>query len=195
MASEMLIDVIDLKEVKHQTEVTKYEPVLVREKVYGESDMSGFSTGASFDVVQMAFNLPFIPSTASKNKGKAKSVSDIPMMKPKPYKEVTGVTMYTLEEQLWRWGDRLMNQPQRNFVLRIPGKPTMQALAEIVAERFVTPEVVAAYEKQISLMIGAKSPTEVDEMLAARKKPQAAPQPAARQSPLPDDDNREFYEE
>jgi len=73
--------------------------------------------------------------------------------------------------------------------------PTMQVLSGMVETRHIRPEIVAEYEKQISEMIGAKRPNVVDEMLAARRTSQPAPEPEATQSSLPDDDMREFYEE
>lgn len=51
--------------------------------------------------------------------------ADVPFIYPEAFKELSSITSYTLEEQLWEISGLLRNQYQRHFFIRRPGKPTV----------------------------------------------------------------------
>ena len=63
---------------------------------------------------------------------------------------MSSVTFYSLEETLWEMSDRLMEQYQRHYMIRVPGKATSAAVTPFVTPRYVRPEVLAAYREKAS---------------------------------------------
>jgi hypothetical protein len=96
------------------------------------------------------------------------SVSDVPILMPEEYTEVTGRTPYTLDEQIWRWSDRFMRQPQRQCYIQLPGGVTVPMLVRFVKEHFVYKQTVTDYKRDIAKLNAAKPPEYVDELLATQ---------------------------
>lgn len=75
--------------------------------------------------------------------------ADIPIFIPVPFKDVSSITPYSLDEQLWQLADRLMEQYQRHFMIRIPGQQTKAAVTPFVKSWYVRSNVIAAYRDRI----------------------------------------------
>jgi hypothetical protein len=148
MAEEMFPGQIDLKRVKFLIEQTKFWPVYARDTVYSRGSSSVTGTGSVAGETWNPALEEWAPSsstssmeTTTENEGE----TDIPIFIPVPFKEVSSITPYSLEETLWELSDRLMEQYQRHFMVRIPGKPTRAAVTPFVKSWYVRPEVIAAY--------------------------------------------------
>jgi hypothetical protein len=161
MAEQIYPGQIDLKRVKFLIEQTKFWPVYARDKVYHRGSGIGTGSGSTSGAVTGKLWNPsleqWIPSssevssttsfeTITEQEGEA----DMPIFIPVPFKEISSITPYSLEETLWELSDRLMEQYQRHFMIRIPGKPTRAAVTPFVKSRYVRPEVLAAYKDRIS---------------------------------------------
>lgn len=148
MAEEMFPGQIDLKRVKFLIEQTKFWPVYARDTVYSRGSSSVTGTGSVTGETWNPALEEWAPSsstssmeTTTENEGE----TDIPIFIPVPFKEVSSITPYSLEETLWELSDRLMEQYQRHFMIRIPGKSTRAAVTPFVKSWYVRPEVIAAY--------------------------------------------------
>jgi hypothetical protein len=153
MAEEIFPGQIDLKRVKLLIEQTKFWPVYARDTVYTHG--SGFGTGTG-TMTGQTWNpsleewLPSSAASSMESSSEQEGEADIPIFIPTPFKEVSSVTHYSLEEMLWQLSDRLMEQYQRHFMIRVPGQPTRAAVTPFVKSWHVRPEVLAAYKDRIS---------------------------------------------
>jgi hypothetical protein len=166
MAEEMFPGQIDLKRVKFLIEQTKFWPVYSRDTVY----MSGSGSGrGSASVTGESWNPileEWVPSSATsmvENSGEFEGQTDIPIFMPTPFKEVSSITPYSLDETLWELSDRLMEQYQRHFMIRMPGKRTVAAVTPFVKSWHVRPDAIAAYKQSINRAF--LTPAEVDQAL------------------------------
>jgi hypothetical protein len=153
MAEEIYPGQVDLKRVKFMIEQTKFWPVYARDTVY----MSGSGTGAAS--VSSAGNTwnpsleEWVPSTVEtgiESSTEHEGQADIPIFMPMPFKEVSSITPYSLEETLWEMSDRLMEQYQRHYMVRVPGQRTRAAVTPFVENWRVRPEALAAYKDRVS---------------------------------------------
>lgn len=176
MAEEIYPGQVDLQRVKFVLEQTKFWPVYTREKVYGSSTGGGEvsvsgsaeTSGESWDPGRGAW----VPSSSSTTSGSSASssswsegVQDIPFLMPVPFKEASSVQLWSLEELLREAEDRLMEQYQRHFMIRRPGRKTVAAVTPYVKPFFVREERLAAYvAKQLAAYPAAE---EVDRAIAA----------------------------
>ena len=174
MAEEMFPGQIDLKRVKFLIEQTKFWPVYARDKAYhrgsargtGSGDTSGAASGSMWNPVleewvpsssEMSSTTSF--ETSSEQEGE----TDMPIFIPVPFKEVSSITPYSLDESLWEISDRLMEQYQRHFMIRIPGEPTRAAVTPFVKAWHIRPEILAAYKDRVRS--GFLQSAEVDKAL------------------------------
>lgn len=166
LAEQIYPGQIDLKRVKFLIEQTKFWPVYERDKVYthGISSVSAESTIAGETWNPTAEE--WIPSTrvsSMENVVENEGEADIPVTRSTPFKEVSSITPYSLDETLWEFSDRLMEQYQRHFMIRIPGQPTVAAVTPFVKSWYVRPEELAKYKERIGG--GFLTAKEVDEAL------------------------------
>ena len=152
MAEEIYPGQIDLKRVKFLIEQTKFWPVYARDTVYNRSSGTG---SASSSVSGTAWNPALEEWVPSSGEGSVESSveqegeADIPIFIPTPFKEVSSITPYSLEETLWELSDRLMEQYQRHFMIRIPGQPTSAAVTPFVNSWYATPKTLTAYRERL----------------------------------------------
>lgn len=105
---------------------------------------------------------------SGRTSGGGLAMADIPILMPIPFTEVTSRATYNLDEQLWRWSDRFMEQYQRHCFVKLPSQRTIPMLVPFVEEFFVAPKTVAEYEKDVASLMAAKRPAEVDAILGAQ---------------------------
>jgi hypothetical protein len=163
VAQEILVSQIDLNETKYEIESTKFWPRYARDTVYTSS-----SAGSSSDASQYDEDGNLLGTARAASDTDGESVADIPILIPEPFTEITSRTTYSLEEQLWRWSDRLMEQYQRHCFIKLPGRKTIPMLVPRVKDYFVGNAAVANYEAAIARRINAKRPSEVDALLAGK---------------------------
>jgi hypothetical protein len=75
----------------------------------------------------------------------AEGAADIPFLYPVPFKELSSITPYSLDETLWEMSDRLMLLYKRHFLCHRPGKETVSAVTPFVKPRFMGKESVERY--------------------------------------------------
>lgn len=166
---------IDLKRVKFLVEQTKFWPRVGRATVHSSSSSSSTSRGSGaaaaagtvfgtssgmslgpdwptghdmtmFDGtsrsdVSSSSDSSFDSSGESYSEGEA----DVPFIYPEAFKEVSSITPYPLEEQLWEMASQLREQFQRHFMIRRPGRPTTAAVTPFVKPYTTDPSDVEAY--------------------------------------------------
>jgi hypothetical protein len=71
--------------------------------------------------------------------------ANVPIIRPVPYKALDKLIPYSLDETLWEMTDRLMQQYQRHFMIRRPGKETIAAITPYVEDWRVAPSRVQSY--------------------------------------------------
>ncbi len=153
MAEEIFPGQIDMKRVKFLIEQTKFWPVYTRDQVYttssGQSSGTGTVSGKAWDPEGCEW-IPSITDTASLVQTGQEGVADIPVIRSEPFKEVSSIQGYSLEETLWEMSDRLMEQYQRHFFIRRPGKKTVAAVTPFVRGWHVHPEALHRYIEKLT---------------------------------------------
>lgn len=168
VAQEITAGQIDLAETKYVNRATRFRPVYGRDKVYGTSTMAARSGGSNYAQFDEYLGFPAVGTVAAKSNARGDSIADIPMFTPQEFSEESG-TPYTLEEQLWRWSDRLQELPQRHFVAKVPGCAAQSLIVPLVKDHFVRRAVIDEFEDAIARQVSAKRPEEVDQILSAQR--------------------------
>jgi hypothetical protein len=89
--------------------------------------------------------------------------ADVPFIYPEAFKEISNITPYSLEEQLWQIAGVLRNQYQRHFIIQRPGRPSVAGVTPFVKSVHVEKEDKEEYkEKCLSKFMNTK---EVDDRL------------------------------
>ena len=152
MAEEIFPGQIDLRRVKFLIEQTKFWPVYGRDTVYSKSSGSGSTSGSHTGESWNPDTEEWVPSmgdSSGESTTEQEGESNIPVFTPTPFKEVSSITAYSLEESLWEMSDRLMEQYQRHFMIRIPGQATRAAVTPFVQSWYVRPERIVAYRDRV----------------------------------------------
>jgi hypothetical protein len=71
--------------------------------------------------------------------------ANVPTILPVPYEALDKLIPYSLDETLWEMTDQLMQQHQRHFMIRRPGKETIAAITPYVEDWRVGPLRVQSY--------------------------------------------------
>lgn len=131
---------LDLKEVKHIGTRTFFEPMV--------------SSTTRHSVARHQSEDEGEPGSVTETDIEAVDVDHIER------EEESGRTYFSEQEQVRRAADRLVNQPERHFMLRRPGNPTMQVVAPFVEPRYVDAAQIEAFKEE--LLAGFPTPAEVD---------------------------------
>lgn len=154
MVREIFPGQIDLKRIKFLIEQTKFWPVYTRDKIWSSGRGGSRTAGTVAGETWNPNHEEWIPSGSvleSESESWQEGEVDVPIFYPVPFKEVSSITAYTLEETLWELADRLMEQYQRHFFIRRPGGKTVAAVAPWVQPRYVTEKIRARYiERQLA---------------------------------------------
>lgn len=167
-AREIFPAQIDLKRVKFLIEQTKFWPVYARDTVFSYATGTGSGSGSMIGETWNPALDQLVPSTvvsAMESISHMQGEANIPIFIPVPFREVSSITPYSLEEMLWEISDRLMQQYQRHFMIRIPGQETRGCVAPFVKSRHVRQSGVATYTDR--LREGFLRPCDVDQALFA----------------------------
>ena len=91
---------------------------------------------------------------------------DIPFLMPEEFREVTSMTPYSLEEELWKLSDKIMTQSQRHYIIHRPGQRTVAAVTPWVKPAYVTGERLVAYleERIAGFLSGGEVDTAIEAM-------------------------------
>lgn len=191
VAEEMFVNQLNLKEIKKAIWTTKFWPVYGRDKVYtrgegsqtGTSASSGLSLGEStkFTSGEGWFGLPVEAgsmtsevgvsgSAQSKGESEFEGEADIPIFYPVPFKELSSVEHWSLEEQIWRMSDALKGQFARHCFVQVPGQKTQPMLVPFVKEYHMFNKDLLQYKKIVNHQVKALPTNEVDKLLEEQTK-------------------------
>jgi hypothetical protein len=160
---------LDFHEVKRTIMQTKFWPVYTRDTVHASSaggaegtdesenearTSSAAHTGQFGTLLHDRWSLTSasMRGTASsrfQQTNWSESVSNVPFLRPVPFREASSIDGYTLEELRWRAADRLTVQYQRNFLFRRPGSKTVSATAPDIPHCAVSRETLHAYVDRV----------------------------------------------
>lgn len=171
MASEMLAGQVDFSETNYVLESTKFWPVYQRDHVYSTSSGTGSGMGTSASAAWNPALGEWVESVASSDirlSSSGESVADVPILMPEPFHEVSQRAVFSRDDQIWRWSDRLMEQYQRHCYVKLPGEATVPLLVPFVQDPSVLPTVARTYEADVQRAAGAESPERVDQRLQAQ---------------------------
>lgn len=198
MVKELFVNQIDYAEAKIIIEQTKFWPVYDRDIVFmetdgeGDTEMTGASegfvtsagSGMSWDVD--AWEFPALPDNArhaeyeshaehrsdTRSSGKSRMRSsgwaDIPIYRPEPFKEVSSITPYSLEEHWTRLAHSLMEQYQRHYFIKRRNQPAIAAVTPLIEEFRIFPKREQAYILEKLIKPYALPVEEIDQELADR---------------------------
>jgi hypothetical protein len=189
MVDEMFTNQIQYDETKILIEQTKFWPEYQRDKVYTTSrgGSSGSSVGhgdmaGSGETAGMTWNPhleEWVPSegmsnstnvsdftSSTESESWSEGEADIPIFYPRPFKEISSITPYTLEEQKNRLADMLMAQYQRHYFIKRPGNDTIPSATPFVKAFRIFPENEEAYILEELIKPYALPVPEIDRLLA-----------------------------
>lgn len=142
-------------------------------------------------------------SSHARSRTRSSGRADVPIYRPEPFKEVSSITPYSLEEQLTRLAHALMEQYQRHFFFKRRYQPTIPVMAPLIEEFRLTPRREQEYTLERFIKPYALPVGEIDQMLQERlerlrqkahgqlvESPEEAPKQLAQ--PEPDDDVPQF---
>lgn len=193
MADEMFANQISYDEAKFMIEQTKFWPVYGRDTIYtssrGESSGRGTQTQTG-DTMGRASTTTFnlegggffgVPqsitktttSTVISSRGDStfaaeswsEGEADVPIFYPIPFKEVSSIETYSLEEQKNRLADRLKEQYQRHYFIKRPGRNTVAAVTPFVKDFPLSPHRIEAYILDHLIKPYALSVEDIDQQL------------------------------
>jgi hypothetical protein len=200
MVKELFVNQIDYAEAKIVIEQTKFWPRYDRDTVYmdtdgeGETDMTGavagFATGIgsgmSWDADAMAFfTLPEHARlsehesrtehqnemrSSGRSRMRSSGRADVPIYRPEPFKEVSSITPYSLEEHWTRLAHNLMEQYQRHYFIKRRGQPAIAAVTPVIEEFRIFPRREQEYILEKLIKPHALSVEEIDQNIADRLK-------------------------
>ena len=199
MVEEMFVNQLDLKQVKKAIYQTKFWPKYSRDKIYtrmeshssGTSMMRGATIGTAshnappaegwFDSIMETIEGPKVLSVTestidSTSEGSFESDSwsegeaDIPIFIPVPFKELSSMEYWSLEEVKWQMSDALKGQFSRHCFIQVPGERTQPMLVPFVRDYYVDQEDVVSYEQCLYEQSKALPTSEVDRLIAEERK-------------------------
>jgi hypothetical protein len=97
---------------------------------------------------------------------KGAGVADVPVLLPVPYKELSSIQYYTLEEQLLELTQALKLQQQRHCFIELPGQQTQPLLVPFVKDFHVSKKNFDRYIEIIAEKNNAISPEEADRLIS-----------------------------
>lgn len=200
MAEELFIGKLDPLRVKAAIYQTKFWPEYKRDKVYsrstskgttvgsshtsgsgtssgvaagqffGPGDWFGPGSGSSSVVTSGSSQMSATTDSESRITMESEGEADIPIFFPVPFKELSSVQYYTLEEQLTGLTAALKVQYQRHCFIAIHERDTQPMLVPFVPEPYTSEENFRWYEDKILHESGALPVVEVDQLIGERER-------------------------
>lgn len=185
MVEEMFVNQLDLKQVKKAIYQTKFWPKYGRDKVYskteGYSIVSATHNAPPGDGWFDSFEEPTVLSTTNSNSdsdgdgnfegySSTQGEADIPIFIPVPFKEISSMEYWSLDEVKWQMSDALKGQFSRHCFIQIPEQETQPMLVPLVKNLYVEQEEIAEYEQYLYEQSKALPALEVDRLIVEERK-------------------------
>jgi TraM recognition site of TraD and TraG len=97
-------------------------------------------------------------------------VADIPIFFPMPFKELSSIEHYTIDEQLWELTAALKEQFERHCFIKIRRQPTQPMLVPFVKSFYTTQRNLDWYKDKLLREHDALAPAEIDWLIAERER-------------------------
>lgn len=108
----------------------------------------------------------FSSQTNSSGWTESEGVADIPVLLPMPYKELSSVQYYTIEEQLLELTQALKLAQQRHCFIQLPNQETQPLLIRYIEDFYLSDKTKKAYAGRKALEAMAISPEEADRQIS-----------------------------
>jgi len=108
-------------------------------------------------------------SSGSDSYGDSESIADIPVFVPVPFRELSSVQYFSLEEQLTQLTAALKEQYARHCFIKLPGRDTEPMLVPKVEQFYTSSKNLRFYEDKLLTQNNALPAAEVDQLIAAQE--------------------------
>jgi len=130
---------------------------------FGSGPQAGTSSGDSSSSSQMSSS----GSSSSETFGESESVADIPVFVPVPFRELSSVQYYSLDEQLHDVTAGLKEQFPRHCFVKVHSQQTQPMLVPRVESFYTSPKNLGWYEQQRLEEYQALPAAQVDALIAS----------------------------
>jgi hypothetical protein len=104
-------------------------------------------------------------SSGSESFGDSESVADIPVFVPVPFRELSSVQYFSVDEQLTEFTAALKEQYSRHCFIKLPGEDAEPMLVPKVEQVYIAEQRLLAYQDRVLLLNKALPSSEVDRLL------------------------------
>jgi hypothetical protein len=108
-------------------------------------------------------------SSGSDSSGESESVADIPVFVPVPFRELSSVQYFSLDEQLTQLTAALKEQYARHCFIKLSGEEAEPMLVPKVEQFYTSAQNIRWYEERLLSKNHALPAAEVDKMIAAQE--------------------------
>lgn len=135
----------------------------------GDWFSGGESTGSSITTSDMTTSVEAFHTSETDFVGEAEGEADIPIFVPVPFKELSSVQYFSLDEQLTQLTAALKEQFPRHCFIKVQGEATQPLLVPLVRQPYTPPRNERWYEEKVLARIRARRASEVDDELSAAR--------------------------
>ena len=122
------------------------------------------SSGSSYSEMQSSST--FSSETNSSGWSESEGVADIPVLLPMPYKELSSVQYYPIEEQLLELTQALKLSQQRHCFIQLPNQETQPLLVPYIKDFYLSDETKKQYAGRKAIEAAAITPEEADRQIS-----------------------------
>ncbi len=127
-----------------------------------KSSTSGFTSSRSAGT--------FSSESSSTTYGEAESIADIPIFIPVPFKELSSVQYYSVDEQLLELTQALKLSEQRRGFIQLPGQQTQPLLVPFIHDEYLSEQNYQWYVGKLMAQANALTPSEADRLISQARK-------------------------
>lgn len=109
------------------------------------------------------------PESSFSSESWAESEANIPIFYPVPFKEISNITTYPLEEQREEYAQLLKHSPQRHFFMSRAGEETIAAVTPYVKPFKIFPRREEEYVLEHFIKPYGKAVSDIDSLLQQRR--------------------------
>lgn len=126
------------------------------------------SAGTSQGESRSSFSFSGSGQSTSDSFGDSQGVADIPIFFPVPFKELSSVEHYTIDEQIWEMTKALKEQFERHCFIKVRQQTTQPMLVPFVKSFHTNQKNLRWYKEKLLAEHDALKPAEIDQLIATR---------------------------
>jgi len=127
------------------------------------------AAGSSSASSSSSFSFSGSGSSTSDSFSEMEGVADIPIFVPVPFRELSSIQYYSVEEQLWELTAALKEQYDRHCFIKIRQQDTQPMLVPLVENCYTTKKNLQWYKDKLLRKHDALKPEEVDALIERRE--------------------------